>query len=394
MRFFEANRAALQRRAALVPYTYTAARVAFDTGIGPLIPMYGPCRTDCDVVLTVCRRYYEYPHLAAAYGATMDGQQNQYFFGPDLIVSPVVTPASNSTNLAVKKLWVPPGMWYDDVFGDLLEGAHDGSSYITRAFDLVDTPLLVRAGAVIATLPAPKSGDSIGAAARQYNSLVFTVYPSRNSTISQGTTTVYEDDGATTDYTSGHSAVTTASYLWQQNSLIFSLSTKGTFSELPKDRLVTLHIINFGAVKSISVDGIGTKLPFNRFGSTEGTWSLDGYTSATIIRLAAHKVADGMSVVLNGGTPEGMTSSTKGMISRGLLAKAALDEVRTTPGRQFPGHGKLDLLAVAGEELSRGPKQNMWDPATFSEAVNEVNNMTETGARMQYVRGLLASCSI
>ena len=41
-RFFEANRAALQRRAALVPYTYTAARVAYDTGVGPLIPMYDP----------------------------------------------------------------------------------------------------------------------------------------------------------------------------------------------------------------------------------------------------------------------------------------------------------------------------------------------------------------
>ena len=40
LHYFKANRAALQRRAALVPYTYTLAREAYDTGLGPLRPMY------------------------------------------------------------------------------------------------------------------------------------------------------------------------------------------------------------------------------------------------------------------------------------------------------------------------------------------------------------------
>lgn len=57
LKFFKANRAALQRRAALVPYTYTLARDAYDTGLGPLRPMY-----------------YEYPKLDHSYDADMHGK--------------------------------------------------------------------------------------------------------------------------------------------------------------------------------------------------------------------------------------------------------------------------------------------------------------------------------
>ena len=65
---FEANRAAMRRRAELVPYTYTLARAAFDTGLAPLRPLY-----------------YEYPEIDQAYAADAAGNFAQYFFGPDLV---------------------------------------------------------------------------------------------------------------------------------------------------------------------------------------------------------------------------------------------------------------------------------------------------------------------
>ena len=65
---FEANRAAMRRRAELVPYTYTLARAAFDTGLAPLRPLY-----------------YEYPEIDQAYAADASGNFAQYFFGPDLV---------------------------------------------------------------------------------------------------------------------------------------------------------------------------------------------------------------------------------------------------------------------------------------------------------------------
>jgi alpha-glucosidase (family GH31 glycosyl hydrolase) len=38
--YFEANRAAMQHRVALVPYIYNAWRQAFDTGLSLIRPMY------------------------------------------------------------------------------------------------------------------------------------------------------------------------------------------------------------------------------------------------------------------------------------------------------------------------------------------------------------------
>ena len=55
-KYFEANRASLRRRTALTPYTYSLARKAFDTGLGPLRPMY-----------------YEYPAFDQAYAAKLTG---------------------------------------------------------------------------------------------------------------------------------------------------------------------------------------------------------------------------------------------------------------------------------------------------------------------------------
>ena len=55
----------------LMPYIYTAARQAYDTGI------------------SICRPlYYEWPEENEAYRA-----EQEYMFGDDILVSPVVTPA-------------------------------------------------------------------------------------------------------------------------------------------------------------------------------------------------------------------------------------------------------------------------------------------------------------
>ena len=62
LKYFKANRNALQRRAAMVPYTYSLAREAYDTGLGPLRAMY-----------------YEYPKLDNAYNADMTGKQGTIF---------------------------------------------------------------------------------------------------------------------------------------------------------------------------------------------------------------------------------------------------------------------------------------------------------------------------
>ena len=73
------------QRAQLLPYRYTLARVAHDTAVSLLRPMY-----------------YDYPLDENAYSAPL-----QYMLGPELIVAPVNSLMDPSTSLANISVWLP-----------------------------------------------------------------------------------------------------------------------------------------------------------------------------------------------------------------------------------------------------------------------------------------------
>ena len=187
----EYNRAALQWRERLVPYIYTRVREAFEGGLGLTRPMY-----------------YYYPELPMAYAGDKQGQFAQYMFGPDLLVAPVVRPA-NQSNMAFKEVWVPPGNWIEHETGSVVKGNADGSTVLVKQYDLSEIPVFVRAGAVIPSIPVV-AGDTLGLAQRQYSTLVLSFFLTADE--SQGSSKVYEDDGATTAYLQGSFVWTTAAY--------------------------------------------------------------------------------------------------------------------------------------------------------------------------------------
>jgi alpha-glucosidase len=95
--FLPANVAALQAREELLPYIYTQARAAFDTGVGLIIPMY-----------------YDHPEFEEAYLTDANGTFSQYMFGPSILVAPIVTQGSAFLGggiLTSKTVWLPPGSW-------------------------------------------------------------------------------------------------------------------------------------------------------------------------------------------------------------------------------------------------------------------------------------------
>jgi len=79
-------------------------------------------------------------------------------------------------------------------------------SQVNTLYALHEIPVLVRAGAIITTLPSVV-GDTIGVASRQYTSLIHTIYPGAK----QGSSVVYEDDGSTTRYAAAPSTPSTTS---------------------------------------------------------------------------------------------------------------------------------------------------------------------------------------
>ena len=159
-----AAREAFHLRYRLVPYLYTMAREAADSGIALCRPLY-----------------YSYPEADAAY---LSGEA--YFLGDRVIAAPIVRPGDPATGMASADVWVPPGTWIDY---QTLE-SFTGPRWVRLVGDLERVPMLVRAGTVL-PLPPPAPTTSAIPADR----LVLEVFPGPESDIR-----LYEDDGVTLEY--------------------------------------------------------------------------------------------------------------------------------------------------------------------------------------------------
>ncbi|HEX6559875.1 MAG TPA: TIM-barrel domain-containing protein, partial [Longimicrobiales bacterium] len=144
----------LELRYRLMPYTYSAVRETHETGL-PLMRAL----------------WLHYPD-----DATAAARGDEYLWGADLLVAPVVEPAAVS-----RRVYLPRGRWYD--FWS--ETPVDGGREIERAVDLSTMPIYVRAGAIIPLGPVKQYVD---APSDEPTTLI--VYPGVS-----GDSTLYDDDG-------------------------------------------------------------------------------------------------------------------------------------------------------------------------------------------------------
>ena len=109
---------------------------------------------------------------------------DQFLWGRDLLVAPVVEKGAAS-----RKLYLPKGTWFDFWTSERAEGGRE----VDRAVTLETTPLYVRAGAVIPMGPVKQYVDE-----PVDGPLSLTVYPGAD-----GASSIYEDDGRSFDYRTG-----------------------------------------------------------------------------------------------------------------------------------------------------------------------------------------------
>ncbi|MGD9047271.1 MAG: glycoside hydrolase family 31 protein [Anaerolineae bacterium] len=175
---YRAARDAFHWRYQLVPYIYTMARVAHDTGVSLCRPMY-----------------YEYPEEDAAYTARF-----QYFFGDQMIAAPIVQPAEPDTGLAAADVWVPEGTWIEYTSKETFTGP----GWVRLVGDLGRVPMLMKVGAIL-PLAAPLEAlssphlSSGTTAAIPGDRLILSIFPGPS-----GRFRLYEDDGLSEAYREGH----------------------------------------------------------------------------------------------------------------------------------------------------------------------------------------------
>ena len=174
----------LELRYRLMPYLYSTVRETSKTGLPILRAMW-----------------LHHPDDPAAVA-----RGDQYFWGRDMLVAPVVEKGATS-----RRVYLPRGTWFDF----WTEQRVQGGSEIDRAVDLATMPLYVRAGAVIPMGPV-----------KQYTAepldgpLSFTVYPGAD-----GTFELFEDDGRSFEYRQGGWMGITCR--WNDRSRRLSLSLTG-----------------------------------------------------------------------------------------------------------------------------------------------------------------------
>lgn len=121
--FAESMYTFLRLRHEMLPYLYTAnVASAFEDE-----PIMQPL-------------YWRFPERDEAYN-----KPNQYYFGPSLVVAPIVQPRDKSTHLAAVDVWVPPGR-HIDIFEGLV---YDGDREIRMFRNIHGLPILAPEGAII-----------------------------------------------------------------------------------------------------------------------------------------------------------------------------------------------------------------------------------------------------
>ena len=193
-------------RYAMMPYIYTAAREAYDTGI------------------SICRPlYYDFPEENNAYR-----YEDEYMFGNDILVAPVVT-AAGEDGMAKRKVWLPEGQWFDVCRNRLVEGGTE----FTGSYTQPEIPYFLKAGSILV------NNVHLGNLKKNADTLVVNVVPGGD-----GQFKLYEDEGDTEAYKDGVFATTTFSQTRTPGVITVSINPReGSYPGMPEARAYKIKVL-------------------------------------------------------------------------------------------------------------------------------------------------------
>ena len=222
----------LNLRHKLIPYLYAEAN-KYSTFGSPLIqPLY-----------------YKYPET---YDEPL--YKNEYYFGSELFISPIVTPKDTIMNRVVHRIFLPNGIWYDFKTGKKFTG---GRRYVTFYKD-EDYPVFAKTGAIIplAILDKDNLNDTSSPKTLEIN-----VFPGRSNTYK-----LYEDDGFSSKYREGANYITEINYYYKENDFSLSLEPKeGTHGVIPEFRNYIVRFRNTKFTKDVQVFANEKNVPFRSY---------------------------------------------------------------------------------------------------------------------------------
>ena len=197
----------------MMPYLQTIVRECHDTGLPIMRALW-----------------LHYPE-----DATAVARGDQYLWGREIIVAPVTEKGATT-----RSLYLPRGQWYDFWTENIAEGGRE----ISRDVDLATIPLYVRSGSILPLGPIKQhTGEQVD------GPLTLVIYPG-----SDGSFTLYEDDGRTFDYRRGESMRIRINWNERSRRLTLRLA-EGSRMLPPLKRKIEVRIVPEKTTRSIVFEG-------------------------------------------------------------------------------------------------------------------------------------------
>lgn len=175
-------------------------------------------------------KHYEYETCEAA---------KEYYFGTEMIVSPITSPCDGETKLGSARTYLPTGVWYD-FFNNR---RYTGGRRITAFRPLDELPVFVKAGGIVPMAKLMNVND-----ADNPKNMKIKVFGGADNLFE-----MYEDDGKTNAYKLGDFAVTEMRFKWGETSE-FTITPPGEEKAyIPKTRSFEIEFVGISDCGEISV---------------------------------------------------------------------------------------------------------------------------------------------
>jgi alpha-glucosidase (family GH31 glycosyl hydrolase) len=327
-------RSAFQLRYSLQPYIYTEARRTYDTGVAFFRPLY-----------------YDWPEVPEAYTS-----KGEYLFGDQMLAAPVVAPADKVTGLTTEQVWLPKGEWVEWPTGKHLSGP----ATVERNFSIDQTPVYLRAGAIVPMQPAMSyTGE------RPVDPLIVNVWPLEPGTNSSYS--LYEDSGVSVEYQRGVFARTPVRAAQDGDMLRVEIGpVAGSYPGMAKTRAYQVRLPADWPPAVVNVNGVAVK----RAGATgKGGWSYEGNTLTTVIPVPSSGVEAKVIVEVRRAT--GLTArrgELDGFAGAMTRLRGAYDALHATWPVSDPPDVLVDTMQ-SGDRLGYHPERAAEEIAHFHDVL-------------------------
>jgi alpha-glucosidase len=328
--YSEILRPTFQLRYALQPYIYTEARRTYDTGVAFFRPLY-----------------YDWPKEDSAYTS-----KGEYLFGDQMLAAPVTAPADKTTGLATEKVWLPQGNWIEWPTGKHLIGPIS----IERSFSIDQTPVYLRAGAILPMQPPMRyTGE------KPVDPLIVNVWPLKPG--SSSNYEVYEDSGASVEYQKGVFARLPIQATQTGDTLRVEIGpVQGSYPGMLKTRGYELRLPADWPPASVTVNGV----PVKQAGPTgKGGWSFQGNSLTTVIPIPSTSAVARVAVEVR--RAAGLTArrgELDGFAGAMTRLRSAYDDLQQAGPVASAPDPLIDAMQ-AGDRLSYHPESALQEIAYF-----------------------------